>query len=195
MGTEEELVGRILGKVPGAEEEFFHLYQARLLRASRYFLGGQDSEADDIVQEAFFIAFPKLKDYVFKAPIYAWLRQICLRLSYARLRARKRVLVSLEEDLEMYLRRLAAERVQAAELEQQKQGRLQLLERLKLRLGPDSARIIQLRDVQGLSYLMISRALAVPMGTVMSRLARSRDQLRKLVEDELLTGIEADCAR
>lgn len=188
MSAEQELVGRILAGSADAEREFFEMYQPRLLRASRYFLGGQDSEAEDIVQEAFIIAFRKLGDYVFRAPIYAWLRQICLRLCYARLRTRKRVLVSLEEDLEMFMQGQAVERVRHEDEEVLKKQRLAMLSELTKKLSPDSLQIIELRDVQGMRYAAISQALNIPMGTVMSRLARAREQLRKLVEIAALSG-------
>ena len=182
MPSEEELVGRVIAGDADAEDEFFKMYRPRLFRASMYFLGANDSEADDIVQETFIIALPKLKDYVFNAPIYAWLRQICLRLCYARMRSRKRVLMSVEEDLEMLLRRQAEERVQNESSEIEKQERLKLLDGLKKHLSPDSRQIIELRHVQGMSYVLISQSLKIPLGTVMSRLARARDQMRKLVE-------------
>ncbi|HXB97229.1 MAG TPA: RNA polymerase sigma factor [bacterium] len=191
MIEEQELVTRLLAGDVEAEEIFFKRYRPRLIRASAYFLGGHDSEAEDIVQDAFMIALPKLSVYVFKAPIYAWLRQICLRLCYARLRTRGRVLVTLEEDLEMFMRRLALERVQNKDLEIQKQQRLSLLMELKKQLNPASLQIIELRDVQGLSYILISKKLEVPIGTVMSRLARAREQLRRLVAEDLLKATAA----
>ncbi len=182
MSEEQALVARVIAGDPDAESEFFHLYRSRLHRATMYFLGAHDSEAEDIVQETFIIALPKLKDYVFEAPIYAWLRQICLRLCYARIRNRKRLLVSVEEDLEMYMRRMAMERIQKQDLDLDKQQKLALLHELKKQLNPDSREIIEMRNVQGLSYVLIAQTLKIPIGTVMSRLARARDQMRKLVE-------------
>ncbi len=184
MMEEKELIDRVIAGDPEAEESFYKAYQPRLFRASMYFLGGRDSEAEDIVHDTFMVALPKLKDYVFRAPIYAWLRQICLRLCYARLRNRRRTLASLEEDLETFMRRMAVERIQSEDLESQKQQKLDLLTRLKKKLNPDSGRILDLRSVQGMSYIQISQALKIPMGTVMSRLTRARDQLRKLVEEQ-----------
>ena len=77
------------------------------------------------------------------------------------------------------------ERVQSEDLEELKQQRLGLVREMKLRLNLDSRRIVELRDVQGMRYAAISLALDIPMGTVMSRLARARDQLRTLVEAAL----------
>jgi RNA polymerase sigma-70 factor (ECF subfamily) len=183
MIEEKELVDRVIAGDPDAEEAFFKMYRPRLYRASMYFLGANDSEADDIVQDTFIIALPKLKDYVFNAPIYAWLRQICLRLCYARMRSRKRLLMSAEEDLEMLMRRHAVEKLQHEGEQVDKEAQLKLLHELKKKLSPDSREIIELRSVQGLSYTKISLTLKIPMGTVMSRLARARDQMRKLAQE------------
>jgi RNA polymerase sigma-70 factor (ECF subfamily) len=183
MGPEQALVERVIAGDPAGEEEFFKAYRPRLLRASQYFLGGQDSEAEDVVQDTFMVALPKLKDYIFNAPIYAWLRQICLRLCYARLRTRNRVLVSVEEDLETMLQRQAVERVRSDDAELHKQAKLVVLRELIQRLGPDSREIIELRSLKGMSYEMIHQALGIPLGTVMSRLSRARDQLRQLLSE------------
>jgi RNA polymerase sigma-70 factor (ECF subfamily) len=194
MVEEQVLVGRVLAGDLEAEDQFYKMFRPRLLRASLYFLGVHDPEAEDIVQETFIIAFPKLQHYDFRAPIFAWLRQICLRLCYARMRSRSRVLMSVEEDLEMFMQRMAVERVQAQDLEVQKKQKLELLNELKKKLSPDSARIIELRNVQGMSYIRISRTLEIPLGTVMSRLARARDQLRKMVEAQPEEGSGSEAA-
>jgi RNA polymerase sigma-70 factor (ECF subfamily) len=96
--------------------------------------------------------------------------------------------VSLEEDLDMFMQSQAVERVRHDDEEALKKQRLAMLSALTKRLSPDSLQIIELRDVQGMRYAAISQALNIPMGTVMSRLARARDQLRKLVEIASLAG-------
>ena len=47
--------------------------------------------------------------------------------------------------------------------------------------------IIVLRELEGFSYKEISEVANIPPGTVMSRLARGREQLRSL----LLTGLQS----
>ena len=77
---------------------------------------------------------------------------------------------------------LAVQRVQNEDNEALKVAQLAILARLKKELNPVSRDIIELRDVQGMRYAMIGLTLKIPIGTVMSRLARAREQLRKLVE-------------
>jgi RNA polymerase sigma-70 factor (ECF subfamily) len=51
--------------------------------------------------------------------------------------------------------------------------------------GPkfDSIAILLLVGVEGLSYREIAGELGIPVGTVMSRLARARERLRALLEE------------
>jgi RNA polymerase sigma-70 factor (ECF subfamily) len=181
LSEEQELVGRVIAGDVGAEEKFFKLYRPRLIRTCQYLLGVQDPETEDIVQETFMIALPKLKDYIFKAPIYAWLRQISIHLCYARLRRRKRVQAMPEDGLEYFQNHRILERQQEREEGDERQANLAILEQLKRKISPDSRRILDLRSGQGMSYARISRVLNIPMGTVMSRLARAKNQIRELL--------------
>ena len=48
-------------------------------------------------------------------------------------------------------------------------------------MGEPCRGLLNLRDSQGKSYALISETLKVPMGTVMSRLARCRETLKQMV--------------
>ncbi|WJH41167.1 RNA polymerase sigma factor [Aliirhizobium terrae] len=50
------------------------------------------------------------------------------------------------------------------------------------RLPPDHRAILLLISVEDMSYAEAGQVLGIPLGTVMSRLSRAREQLRKLLE-------------
>jgi len=51
------------------------------------------------------------------------------------------------------------------------------------RLAADQRQVLLLVAVEGLAYREVAEVLGIPLGTVMSRLARGREQLRRLVDD------------
>ena len=54
-------------------------------------------------------------------------------------------------------------------------------------LPEEQRSVLLLVAVEGLSYAGAARVLAVPIGTVMSRLARGRERLRRALEGEAET--------
>lgn len=50
------------------------------------------------------------------------------------------------------------------------------------RLPQEFREVLVLRELQELSYKEIARVTGVPVGTVMSRLARARDRLRRVLK-------------
>ena len=46
-------------------------------------------------------------------------------------------------------------------------------------LGPKFRTVLIMVDIHGLTYAECSDALGIPVGTVMSRLSRARDRMRK----------------
>ena len=183
MADERQLVEKILAGDPEAQTAFYEDNAKRLYPICVHFLGYQDPEAQDIVQDTFLIAFGKLGEFEFRSSLYTWLSHICVNLCYERLRRRKRVLASEETDLEKFLQPQVEAREGRSREEDEKQGRLDLLRRSIQAMGEKCRAILELRDQKGESYINIARILKVPPGTVMSQLARCREALRKLIEN------------
>jgi len=51
-------------------------------------------------------------------------------------------------------------------------------------LTPDRQSVLVLIAVEGMTYAEAAEALDIPIGTLMSRLARGREELRRLVNGE-----------
>ena len=51
------------------------------------------------------------------------------------------------------------------------------------RLPPEQREVLLLAAVEELRYEEIAAVLAIPVGTVMSRLSRARDKLRRMVAE------------
>ena len=184
MANEKELVQKILSGDPEAQTVFYEENAKRLYPICVHFLGYQDPEAEDIVQDVFIIAFKKLEGFEFRSSLYTWLAHICVNLCYERLRKRKKMLATETVDLERLTSPQSGAKDLQREDEQEKQGRLAILKRLIESMSEKCRGVLELRDQQGESYINIARILKMPPGTVMSQLARCRKALKTLFENE-----------
>lgn len=178
---DRQMVKKLLEGDWEAERFFFHAYRDKLYRTCVSFLGYQDPEAEDVTQEAFIVALRKLPEFEFRSSLFSWLYRICVNLCYERIDKRWRQVNLLEGDLEALAGPLAEDHKRAQEEGEEKEKMLGLVAEQKKLMGQPCQELLDLRDVRGESYATISRTLKVPMGTVMSRLARCREALKKLV--------------
>jgi len=157
-----------LGNV-GAFSELVRQYRAGVLRTAFGILGSAQ-EADDVAQEVFIKVCNNLPRYHGRGSFASWLYRIAVNTSIDALRRRRdempldELQSASKEDLEeSVLRRDVHEHVRQA-----------------IRTLPPGARAaLVLREYEQLSYREIADALAIPIGTVMSRLHYARQALRK----------------
>jgi RNA polymerase sigma-70 factor (ECF subfamily) len=135
------------------------------------------SDADDIVQEAFLRAF-RAFDGLRGGDVKAWLLTIVRNChATAMQQQQRRATVPLPEDHEEALASTHApspdpESLSAADEQRRRLGRL------IADLPEEHREVLLLREMEDLSYREISAVTQVPIGTVMSRLARARAALR-----------------
>ena len=144
---------------------------ASLPALRRYALGlsGSAASADDLVQDCIERALPRLEMLENDDRITSWLRTILFSI-FIDERRRSRLAVTAEPDaLEMIVDRSAAPEM-----------REELAETLRAMnvLAPLHRQVLFLVGVEGLGYRETAEELGVPIGTVMSRLARAREHLR-----------------
>jgi RNA polymerase sigma-70 factor (ECF subfamily) len=135
-----------------------------------------DHDAEDVVQEAMIKAMRFIGDFQ-GANGRGWLLAIVRTTAFTWLaRHRPGELAVSTDDLDVADASAAspdAALLRADAALQLEQG----LERLPL----EFREVIVLRELQGLSYQAISEVVQAPIGTVMSRLARARDQLARVL--------------
>jgi RNA polymerase sigma-70 factor (ECF subfamily) len=66
-----------------------------------------------------------------------------------------------------------------------KRGEMELLRQALEKLPAEFREVVVLRDLEELSYGQIAEVINVPLGTVMSRLARARQRLKKIMRGRL----------
>jgi len=163
----------------GDKEAFRHLverYQNQAIGHAIAILGDRD-DAQDALQDAFLDAFNALHRFDVGRQFYPWfyliLRNCCFKLAAGR---KKRDLTS-SDDIEML-----------APTPDLRPEETMLLERMMLELKAEDRELITLKHLDGLSYEELSERLALPLGTIMSRLYHARKRLRDKLARHSFTG-------
>jgi RNA polymerase sigma-70 factor (ECF subfamily) len=184
---DKALVKRCQQGDPAAFDALVERYQRRVIGLCLRHLRSYE-EACDMAQEVFVQAFQHLGDFQGKSSFSTWLYRISLNACYNRqrwYRAKGRGGVT---SLEGILERREADPDTSALMRGGDPGALSHLERdediHQLRqsleaLEPASRRVVELVDIEELSYDEAARVLAVPVNTVRSRLSRARGQLKQ----------------
>ena len=146
---------------------------------------GDEASAEDITQNTFLSAFRSLPGFR-NGSFRSWLYRIASNACYDELRRRKsHPLQPLEyEDGEepSHLSNFSDSRsMPEKELERRELG--QVVQQALNRLAADQRAVVVLVDLLDFDYQEAAQTLSVPIGTVKSRLARARLQLRNLLSD------------
>jgi RNA polymerase sigma-70 factor (ECF subfamily) len=157
-----------------AARALVELYQARVFAlVSRMLVGRGRATVEDAAQDTFLHVFRKLATFDAAGParLSTWILTIAARRAIDELRRARPALVA-DLDPEDPARAAAAdERSTRREL-------VAAIERALAELSPPLRAAFLLREYHGLEYAEIARALDIDLGTVKSRLARARAELR-----------------
>jgi RNA polymerase sigma-70 factor (ECF subfamily) len=140
------------------------------------------ADAEDLVQETFVKGMRGFASFAPGSNFKAWIFRI-LRNSYLTSRsglAAQRT-ISLEDELDAAHPEAAIER-QTPELNLLALSDKAAIEAAMEKLPPPLLEVMLLCDVEEMKYREIASVLEIPIGTVMSRIARARAALRRLLE-------------
>lgn len=149
-------------------------YQAFLYRAA-WALTGERGAAQDLVQETFALAWRARRQLRDCGAVQSWLYRILRREAARQWRDRE----PWDEWDDTICEKVADEKAVV-------DARIELLDALQA-LAPIHREILVLFYLADMSYEDMALAMGIPSGTVMSRLNRARNALRRLVEGSQLT--------
>ena len=163
-------------------------YQARIHRLVSGLIGHGHGNVEDVVQEVFVKAYFSLKKFRGDAAFGTWLYRIAVNRARDEMKKESRR-ASLDDAISRGEEGEAVEALDGwvgqpgLEAEEPSGGPPEVLRKLVGRAVaslPDRMRVIvTLKDIEGLSYLEVSRVLKCSVGTVKSRHSRARKRLRE----------------
>ncbi|HEY7096974.1 MAG TPA: sigma-70 family RNA polymerase sigma factor [Terriglobales bacterium] len=189
--SEEILIRRIQNGEPELFYDLIKPYQQRVY-ATAFAIMRNESDAEDVAQEAFLKAFKHLAQFRSEARFSTWLTQITV--NEARMRKRKGrssvedPMTEHEDEEGNYTPRDFADwREIPSETLERKEVREKLAEALA-RLGEKYREVFVLRDMQQLSIEQTAKTLGISAAAVKTRLLRARLMLRDLLSPGLGGG-------
>lgn len=180
LSSDEKLVERCLHGDDSAWEGIVNAYTRRVYNLGYRYTGRSD-EAEDLTQEIFIKVYQNLKSYRIDAGSFQnWILKVGRNLIIDRYRQTRRFQQSAGSE-EMETMNLCDEKTPSPQRAAEQAESARFLREALQRLSPELKEAIILRDLEGMSYQEIAELLAIPEGTVKSRINRARLELAKLL--------------
>jgi RNA polymerase sigma-70 factor (ECF subfamily) len=162
-------------------------YQQRVYNAILKLCGNSD-DAAELTQETFVRVIQNIRNFKGQSSFYTWLFRIGINLTLNFCKKNSRIIFQpIHSDMDDELRRQLKDYLidkreplppQAAATKEMHNLILKALEKL----DADQRAVIVLRDIEQMNYAQISETLDTEIGTVKSRIARGRKNLRDILE-------------
>jgi len=184
--TDEEVIGRVRRGETALFEVIMRRYNQRLYRVARAIVG-DESEAEDVMQQAYVNAYVNLHQFAQRARFSTWLTKIAVYEALARVKRKRRQGLEplpVGEGGEDMLRSEAPDaerRAYASEIGAFVESAIAAM--------PEVYRTaFVMREVEGLSMAEVAGCLDVSVDTVKTRVHRARARLRKDLSARVRTG-------
>jgi RNA polymerase sigma-70 factor (ECF subfamily) len=175
--TDEEIVDRVLAGETALYEIIMRRYNQRLYRVARAILR-DDSEAEDVMQDAYVRAYQHLHQFARRAPFSTWLTRIAVHEALARIRQRNRTRQIDDGEVDGEFVMNLAEPSLNPEQTASTAELGHLLEDALLALPEQFRSVVILRDVEELNTEETAEALEISQDNVKVRLHRGRAMVR-----------------
>lgn len=147
-----------------------------------------EHDSYDVSQEVFIKVYQSLDKFDFKSSFSTWIHRIAVNACIDEIRKRKRKESKTESIDNTYdnesrtIQKQYVDKTLTPEENVLKKERINDIKQALDQLKEDHRMIIILRDVKGYSYEEISNILDCSLGTVKSRIARARSNLKEIIK-------------
>jgi RNA polymerase sigma-70 factor (ECF subfamily) len=171
-------------------------YDRRIYRLANT-IAMNESDAEEITQDAFFRAYEHIEDFKGESRFYTWLVRITINEALMKLRKRRPGHVSLDEPIASgfgFAQRDIEDWGATPEEEYSQNELAEILSEVISELHPRLRVVFQLRDVEGLSTEQTASVLGISLSAAKSRLLRARLVLRQKLNRFLRKGGQSSLA-
>jgi RNA polymerase sigma-70 factor (ECF subfamily) len=177
-------------------ETLMRRYERKIYRLAKN-ITKNDSDAEEVTQEAFFKAFEHIEDFKGESRFYTWLVRITVNQALMNVRKRRPNQFSLDDPIateEISIPREIEDCGPTPEAMCSQNELAEILSRTIAELHPSLGVVFQLRDVENMSTEETSKLLRISVAAVKSRLLRARLALRQKLNPFLRGGPESPTA-
>ena len=185
--TEAQLTREVIRGDRAALAELLRQSQQRLFNIVLRMVGDPD-DAVDVTQEAMVNIIDRIDTYRGRPAMATWMIRIAITSAVSHMRRRQsrqtvglespRLVAGVEDQSTRLRQQVAAERQPDPDRSASQRQTVEHLSEALARLDESFKTVLVLRDIERMEYHQIGRVLAIPAGTVKSRLFRARLSLR-----------------
>jgi RNA polymerase sigma-70 factor (ECF subfamily) len=170
---EHELVAALLEQRKIGAEALYDMYSASLLGIIQRVITDKEI-AEDVLQEGLVKIWNSIQQYdPSKGRLFTWMVNVVRNLSIDKVRSKDYRNHSKNQDLENHVNSIDTQR--NSEYKPELMGVKDLLQKLK----PEQKIIVEMIYFQGYTHMEVAEKLAMPLGTVKTRLRMGIIELRK----------------
>ncbi len=184
-----ELVNAFKAGKKSAFDELVLSHKDKVFNLCYWFVGDYQ-DANDLAQDVFFKAFKALKNFRFESAFSTWIYRITVntcknRLNSLQYRLKKKFVHFNNTAGKSNPGAEIVDESSSPEIELRRKEKSRLIQTAINSLSAEKKAVVVLRDIEGLSYEEISSATGFNLGTVKSKLARARQDLREKLKGEI----------
>jgi RNA polymerase sigma factor (sigma-70 family) len=173
--------------------ELFNRYHRRIFHLAQRIMRNHE-DAEDVVQEAFQLAFVHLHDFKGGARFSTWLSRIAINVALMKLRKKARkVEISIDEHSEsddMSFRDSVTDLALNPEQDCLRQERSRILREALAELRPNARRVLELYELEGRSMKEIAEGMGISVAAVKARIFHARPKMRHELNQYFIKRVE-----